>query len=120
LGDGHGNFSAPAFVPTLGLPQWVSTIVACGDGIPDIVEAKNNGDLGLFEGYGDGTFQNEIPMSGGASPVQIAIADLNGDGKGDLVVADFGAGDAGGGWTVLLNHVEPGQCRVGGLRQPGD
>jgi hypothetical protein len=120
LGDGHGDFSAPAFVPTLGLPQWVSTIVACGDGIPDIVEAENNGDLGFFEGYGDGTFQNEIPMSGGASPVQIAIADLNGDGKGDLAVADFGAGDGGGGWTVLLNHVGPGQCRVGGLRRSGD
>ena len=46
--------------------------------------------------------------------MQIAVADFSGNGKPDLAVADFGAGDAGGGWAVLLNEAHPGHCGVGG------
>ena len=44
--------------------------------------------MGVLLGNGDGTFQTAVPYnSGGSGPGAIAVADVNGDGKPDLVVA---------------------------------
>jgi hypothetical protein len=48
-----------------------------------------NGSLSLHFGNGDGTFASTIPLNTGGSPYRVAVADLNGDGKNDLVVANW-------------------------------
>src|ERR1019366_1016730 len=52
-------------------------------------------------GNGDGTFQAPVTYSsGGAEPWGIAVADVNGDGKLDILVANAGSGSVG----VLLGN----------------
>jgi hypothetical protein len=53
----------------------------------------NQGKVGVLLGNGDGTFKRIIKYSpGGSAPSSVAIADLNGDGKPDiLVLNNYGA-----------------------------
>ena len=47
-----------------------------------------NGGVGVLLGNGDGTFQSAVSYnSGGYYAISIAVADVNGDGKPDLLVA---------------------------------
>jgi VCBS repeat protein/putative surface cell wall-binding protein len=50
-------------------------------------------------GNGDGTFAPAVWFAAGTGPVAVAIADLNGDGKPDVVTANQGSNDV----SVLLN-----------------
>jgi hypothetical protein len=95
---------APLFVPAVtydsggisALSLAVSDVN--GDGFPDIVVANNcaddtcsEGSVGVLLGNGDGTFRPVVTYgSGGQSAEAVAIADLNGDGKPDLVVTNCG------------------------------
>ena len=89
-----------------------------GDGTPDIVVANCsgtsgdctvpiNGDVGVLLGKGDGTFQTAITFgSGGNAPFGVAVGDVNGDGKPDIVAANCASsncGSAPGELGVLLN-----------------
>lgn len=82
-----------------------------GDGKPDIVvvncgNASGNqcvgsgGNAGILFGNGDGTFQPAVTLTlggGGYGAIAAAVADVNGDGKNDLVVAgDCATGGCGG------------------------
>jgi large repetitive protein len=79
-----------------------------GDGKPDLIVANaciayvgcSTGAVGVLLGNGDGTFQPAVSYgSGGQTAESVALADLNGDGKLDIVVANQ-SGTVG----VLLNN----------------
>lgn len=107
LGNGDGTFRAPL----LGAAQPDgSGDLALGDfnndgridvAVADQLEAST-GNLSVFAGNADGTFQSLIRLdllTGGNDPFGVAAADLNGDGLVDLVATNASSGNVG----VLLN-----------------
>ena len=87
--------------PTYGSGGYYAESVAVedvnGDGKPDLVvtdqcsdsACMNHGFVGVLLGKGDGTFQPVVTYdSGGYDAFSVAVADVNGDGKPDLVVAN--------------------------------
>jgi hypothetical protein len=60
---------------------------------------------------GDGSFEAKIDHRTGRSPLQVAIGDLNGDGRADLATANLAVASV----SVLLNR--PGLCTVQNVRQ---
>ena len=105
LGRGDGTF-APA--PPITTPQAPLDILSGdfnGDGKPDLVITNTNygsGCVNLFLGNGDGTFTPPlygISLSGSSHSCFSAVAaDLNNDGKLDLVAADY---DTRSVWVLL-------------------
>jgi Big-like domain-containing protein/VCBS repeat protein/FG-GAP repeat protein len=130
LGNGDGTFQTVVAYDSGG---WGadSLVVADvnGDGKPDIVVANVCSQLGLINpcttqykgavgvllGNGDGTFQPAIAYdSGGVSPRDVAVADLRGEGKLDLVVTsssgniDVLLGNGDGTFQPAAPYSEPG------------
>jgi hypothetical protein len=67
----------------------------------DIVVANyNSNNVGVFLGYGDGSFANQTTYSTDEEPKSIAVADLNNDSILDIVVANYGSNNLG----VFLGH----------------
>ncbi len=121
LGNGDGTFQPPNWfgLVTAGPDITFSAPLLTdlnGDGKLDVVLSHSavglsaNGSNGLWVllGNGDGTFQlpTIVPYPAGAGiPMQVAAADLNGDGMNDLVA--FGQ-DAQGGppYTFMLSYLQ--------------
>jgi hypothetical protein len=85
-----------------------------GDGTPDLFVTEANGTtslVGVLLGNGDGTFQTAVTYdTGGYFSDSVAVADVNEDGKPDLVVANS-CGDVScatqGTVAVLINVTSP-------------
>src|SRR5215475_1465018 len=78
-------------------PLSVAVADVNGDGKPDLLVANlcvdvncgSNGIVSVLLGNGDGTFQTEVTYnSGGYDAVSVVVADVNGDGKPDILVAN--------------------------------
>lgn len=104
IGNGDGTFQAVHTYPSGGFAFFNSNVAIAdvnGDGKPDLVvmngcssacDAINppQGSVGILLGNGDGTFNFAATYaSGGHFATSLTIADLNGDGKLDVVVANW-------------------------------
>jgi FG-GAP-like repeat/Domain of unknown function (DUF4214)/FG-GAP repeat len=101
---------APAVEFVVGNPYSVAVGDLNGDGRPDIVVA-NQADYAVSvmlnttaPGATTPSFAPKVDFATGGGPISVAIGDLNGDGRPDLVAANFGEGTV----SVLLNTTIPG------------
>ncbi|MGD0469076.1 MAG: FG-GAP-like repeat-containing protein [Terriglobales bacterium] len=131
LGNGDGTFQ-PAVTYYVLFGVYMASIALAdvnGDGKLDILTSNcgynecsignSGGDVGVLLGNGDGTFLQGVAYSAGNSPISIAIADMNGDGKQDVVVANWGSSDSinGAGSVLLANGdgtFQPAQTYLSG------
>jgi hypothetical protein len=106
-----------------------------GDGNADLAVSNfgnqdddSGGNLQIFLGHGDGTFTQGATANAGATPVSMAAADFNGDGKMDLAVVNvtqdnisvlLGNGDGTFQAPVTVPVPEPMNCPAAGLCRPG-
>ena len=106
LGNGDGTFQTPVdysvnnagpfgyavAIADLNGDGKLDLVVAteCDAHTPDCGTSSYLGRASVLLGNGDGTFQTAVLYNtGGSQPGTIAVADVNGDGKPDLVVANF-------------------------------
>ena len=76
-----------------------------GDGIPDLIVANSgSNNVLIYPGLGNGQFDPALNgghgFFTGTNPVGITVADVDGDGRPDLVVANKGSNDV----SILLNR----------------
>ncbi len=111
--DGDGNLTEPIALPSgaTGDARTVAVGKANGDEFFDIAVAKSGGvDVFLSDGEGDFDRSPDSPASGpGESFGDVAIADLDRNGRKDLLVGGVFSGDTG--VSVFLN-------RKSGFKEP--
>jgi hypothetical protein len=111
LNDGAGNFTVSTIATTQSAPLRITLGDVNGDGNLDMVVANfgtTPGNIGVFYGNGDGTFQAPLIVnSGGGQPAGVAVADVEGDSsvdsRNDIVACNFGSNNM----AALLNTPAP-------------
>lgn len=107
LGDGLGHFSWGAALATLPSPGSMDLADFDGDGLTDIFvsnqEPPQTGVVSLFFGLGQGRFTAAVRFSAGIQPSVGVLADMNLDGRADVVLTDY--------WgNQLLTLLDRRQC----------
>jgi hypothetical protein len=102
LGNGNGTFAAKTDFGTGTDPYSLTLGDVNGDGILDIITANyGSDDASVLLGNGNGTFQGQQTFGTGVgtSPASVTLGDVNGDGRLDIITANYGSNNA----SVLLN-----------------
>jgi Bacterial Ig-like domain (group 3)/FG-GAP-like repeat len=92
LNKGNGIFQAAQPISPQANLQALTVADVNGDGKQDLVVSTSNGftsstgNVLVYLGNGDGTFQNPSSLSAGTYPGPVTIADMNNDGHLDIVV----------------------------------
>lgn len=124
LGTGLGTFGAKSDFATEHFPEDVAVGDFDRDGNLDLATANMgvNHYVSILRGNGDGTFgpstNIQISVAGG-SPYAIAVADLNRDGRPDVVTVNPGTstisvllGDGAGGFATSVEYPVEGNSRA--------
>src|SRR5207244_13655894 len=91
--NGAAPFQPPAVSTAAANPKGLAVGDFNGDAHPDIAvmntPSSGSGTVNILLNNGDGTFSAfATPANAGLTPSAVAAADLNGDGKADLVVTN--------------------------------
>ena len=103
LGRGDGTFQAPSTYPAGNQPTFVTAGDLNGDGLADLVIAYGNtnnttpgtASVAVMLGKASGGFNAATNVTTGNNTIQVALADVNGDGKLDLIAVNAGIIDTG-------------------------
>jgi hypothetical protein len=104
LGNGNGTFTPPTINAAGTSPIDAEAADLNSDGVMDYAVANlNSNDVTVYLSYGDGGFTSQsIAVGGhpmGGLPRSLALADVNGDSKPDILVSNFNSNFV----TVVLN-----------------
>ena len=126
LGDGRGGFVATGTYAVPPASDGLTVVDVTGNGKLDLLVGDPLGDVLVLVGNGDGTFQ---PYRNADQAVELAVADLTGDGAKDIIFANQGLDrvvvDYGGSQpsTVLADQstglLEPGAVALDDLNGDG-
>ena len=104
------SFAAQQTFATGSFPVSVTAADVNGDGKPDLIVANENGNTvsvllnTTLPGAATPSFAAQQTFATGSVPVSVTAADVNGDGKPDLIVANSNDNTV----SVLLNTTTPG------------
>ena len=102
-----GSFGSNSTLNVGGNPTWVATADVNGDGKIELISANNgvypsfNGSLSVLTNNGNGSFALAATLSVGSGAQSVVAVDVNGDGRLDLVSANY----SGGSLSVLTNSL---------------
>lgn len=104
LGNGDGTFQPVKQYALTGDYNYALAVADInGDGKLDVADVTLSGFVNLLFGNGDGTFQPATTYAYGGGARSIAIADLNADGRPDLLIGGFDSSAV----QVALNNSGP-------------
>jgi len=113
LGNGDSSFQQSGPITAGNSPVAVAVGDFNGDNVLDLVVPDlhdpttiDHGGVSILLGKGDGTFDGPEYYPVGFFPTSVAVGDVNGDGKSDLVISSFTAafGLEGSAMNVLLGN----------------
>jgi hypothetical protein len=109
LGNGDGTLQSAITYPAGSIQSSIAVADFRGDGRLDVVTSGESSTVpfaaSVLLGNGAGGFQPPAEYgSGGVDDNSVAVADVNGDGNPDIVVANWGGGTGGGAIGVLLGN----------------
>ena len=96
LGKGDGTFAAPSTLPVGNAPYAVQTADLDADGNADLVTSSSDGTIQILRGLGNGGFQTPLKLATGLGlNYYLAIADLDKNGRLDIIATGFNADRVG-------------------------
>lgn len=108
LGNGKGAFAPQRAFPVGTGPTAFAIADVNHDGKPDLIVANfdgvagDSGTVSVLLGNGDGTFgPPQKTVLAGSDPLSLAVADVNGDGNPDVIVANSGTNPDGSAVNIV-------------------